>query len=70
MLIMHGNPVIRAGQLREFLEGEDDEAIIMVEFGNYLKAAKSITIHQSDGVRLIALTAPDQANDGSDEAVH
>ena len=55
--------MIRAWQLREFLEGEDDQAIIMVEFGSYLKAAKSITVHESSGVRLIALTAPDQADE-------
>lgn len=49
--------MITARQLRELLEGEPDDAIIMVEFGDYLKAAESVVgVHMGPAPMLIAVS--------------
>lgn len=49
--------MISARQLRELLAGEPDDAIIMVEFGAYLKAAQTIVGWDTPGEKkLIALS--------------
>lgn len=49
--------MISARQLRKLLEDEPDDAIVMVEFGNYLKAAETVVAYPNPGgKKLIAVS--------------